>query len=128
MRVEHCRQFGGPWLALELIRTLQLDEFLKRAMPEGREHVPWSLSALILVIARLNSGRLPRSEGQGYDPRFDVQVHQSLPFMDFSSARWEMLLAVRNTFHESSADASMYDELLVVRPPKRLVGGLTVRF
>jgi hypothetical protein len=85
-------------------------------------------STRILVIARLSSGRLPRSEGQGYDPRFDVQVHQSLPFMDFSSARWEMLLAVRNTFHEAAADASMYDELLVVRPPKRLVGGLTVRF
>lgn len=53
VRVENCRQFGGPWLALDLIRTLQLDEFLQRVIPEGREHVPWSLSALILVIARL---------------------------------------------------------------------------
>ena len=53
VRVENCRQFGGPWLALELIRRLQLDEFLQRAIPEGREHVPWSLSGLILVIARL---------------------------------------------------------------------------
>jgi len=53
VRVENCRQFGGPWLALELIRTLQLDEFFQRVIPQGREHVPWSLSALILVIARL---------------------------------------------------------------------------
>jgi transposase len=53
VRVENCRQFGGPWLALELIRRLQLDEFLQRTIPEGREHVPWSLSALILVISRL---------------------------------------------------------------------------
>jgi transposase len=53
VRVENCRQFGGPWLALELIRRLQLDEFLQREIPEGQEHVPWSLSALILVIARL---------------------------------------------------------------------------
>jgi transposase len=53
VRVENCRQFGGPWLALELIRQLQLDEFLTRAMPPGQEHVAWSLSALILVIARL---------------------------------------------------------------------------
>ena len=53
VRVENCRQFGGPWLALELIRRLQLDEFFERVIPEGREHVPWSLSALILVIARL---------------------------------------------------------------------------
>ncbi len=53
IRVENCRQFGGPWLALELIRRLQLDEFLGREIAPGKEHVPWSLSALILVIARL---------------------------------------------------------------------------
>lgn len=53
VRVENCRQFGGPWLGLQLIRRLQLDEFLQRAIPEGREHVAWSLSSLILVIARL---------------------------------------------------------------------------
>ena len=53
VRVENCRQFGGPWLALELIRRLQLDKFLQREIPPGQEHVPWSLSALILVIARL---------------------------------------------------------------------------
>jgi transposase len=53
VRVENCRQFGGPWLALELIRQLQLDEFLQRAMPRGEERVPWSVSALILIIARL---------------------------------------------------------------------------
>ena len=51
--MENCRQFGGPWLALELIRRLQLDEFLRREIALGQEHVPWSLSALILVIARL---------------------------------------------------------------------------
>jgi transposase len=53
VRVENCRQFGGPWLALELIRRLRLDEFLQHALPPGRERVPWSLSALILVVARL---------------------------------------------------------------------------
>jgi transposase len=53
VRVENCRQFGAPWLALELIRHLKLDEFLRDLMPAGREHVPWWRSALILVIARL---------------------------------------------------------------------------
>src|SRR5258708_27637994 len=53
VRVENCRQFGGPWLARELIRRLQLDALLERAMPPGQEHVAWSLSGLILVIARL---------------------------------------------------------------------------
>lgn len=53
MRVENCRQFGAPWLALELVKRLGLHEFLKRTLPTGQEHVPWSLTALILVIARL---------------------------------------------------------------------------
>src|SRR5205814_8667637 len=50
VRVENCRQFGGPWLALEMIRRLQLDEFLQREIAAGQEQVSWSLSALILVI------------------------------------------------------------------------------
>ena len=53
VRVENCRTFGGPWLALELIRKLGLDQFLKRTIPSGREDVPWSMTALILIIARL---------------------------------------------------------------------------
>jgi len=44
VRVENCRQFGGPWLALELVKKLGLHAFLKRAMPPGQEHVPWSLA------------------------------------------------------------------------------------
>ena len=59
VRVENCRQFGGPWLALELIRRLQLDEFLQRELADGHEQVPWALSSLILVIARLLE---PKSE------------------------------------------------------------------
>jgi hypothetical protein len=60
--------------------------------------------------------------------RFDVQVNQSLPFLNFSSAQWEMLVAVSNLFKEEWADTSVYDELFVVRPPKRVLGGVTVRF
>jgi transposase len=53
VRVENLRQFGGPWLALHLIRTLQLDTFLDKEIPEGREHVPWDVTSMILIIARL---------------------------------------------------------------------------
>jgi transposase len=53
VRVENLRQFGGPWLALHLIRTLQFDSFLERTIPDGRERVGWDLSSLILMIARL---------------------------------------------------------------------------
>ena len=53
VRVENCRAFGGPWLALELIHVLGLDAFLRDTIPSGREDVPWSVMALVLVIARL---------------------------------------------------------------------------
>jgi transposase len=53
VRVENCRKFGGPWLALEVARKLHLDEFLQGVMPSGQERVAWWRSALILVVARL---------------------------------------------------------------------------
>jgi len=63
-----------------------------------------------------------------FGARFDLQVNQALPFMNFRASQWEMLVGVRNLFHDSLANTSAYDELLVVRPPKRIVGGLTVKF
>lgn len=87
----------------------------------------------VMVLYQLSNGfvrpgtaaepSLPAADG-----RFDVQVRQSLPFMNFSSARWEMLLAVRNFFRDSTVDQSFFDELFVVRPPKRVVGGVTLHF
>ena len=53
VRVENTRHFGGPWLALQLIQKLKLDEFLDRHLPAGKEQVRWSLTSLVLVIARL---------------------------------------------------------------------------
>ncbi len=43
---------GGPWLALELIKTLGLDRFLCETIPAGRADVPGSAMALVLIIAR----------------------------------------------------------------------------
>ena len=86
-------------------------------------------STRVAVLYRVSNG-FARSAAQApsLDARFDVQVRQSLPFMDFSNAKWEMLVAVRNFFRETAAEQSVYDELLVVRPPKRIVGGLTLKF
>jgi hypothetical protein len=88
-------------------------------------------STRVVVLYRLSNAyarQTPQTPGPALDARFDVQVRQSLPFMDFSNAKWEMLLAVRNFFRESASDQSIYDELLVVRPPKRIVGGLSLKF
>ena len=92
--------------------------------------VPETATRVIVLYRVSNAFARPAAQSKGafLDARFDVQVRQSLPFMDFSSAKWEMLVAVRNFFRETAADQSIYDELLVVRPPKRIVGGLTLKF
>jgi hypothetical protein len=94
--------------------------------------VPETATRVMVVYRISNAFARPAggsdSSGPGVDSRFDVQVRQSLPFMNFSNARWEMLLAVRNFFRETTDQQSVYDELLVVRPPKRIVGGVTMRF
>jgi transposase len=53
LRVENCRDFGRPWLGLELVRQLGLKQFLEQTLPRGEEDVPWSLMALVLVLCRL---------------------------------------------------------------------------
>ena len=52
IRLERQRTFGDVWLALGLWRLLELDELLKKLLPQGREDVPWETVAAILVIAR----------------------------------------------------------------------------
>jgi hypothetical protein len=84
----------------------------------------------VFVLYRLSNAFVDADGGgrSGLDTRFDLQVNQRLPFRNFLSADWEALVAVRNVFRESALDQSVYDELLVVRPPKRIIGGLTVKF
>jgi transposase len=52
VRVERCVDFGGPWLALELIQRLDLVPVLEELLPKGEEDIPWPLTALVLVISR----------------------------------------------------------------------------
>ena len=53
IRVENIKDFGGPWLCLELIEKLHLDKFFKKIIPKGCEHIPWSTMAQVLMICRL---------------------------------------------------------------------------
>lgn len=63
----------------------------------------------------------------GIDGRFDMQVNQALPFA-VGGTKWEVLVGLRNLFRDGTDAGSIYDELLVVRPPKRVIGGVLVRF
>jgi hypothetical protein len=120
--------FGYEMLRLPSASPLRSDRIhdvattVETDVPETSTH--------IVVLYRVSNAFAHRhADDEGlFDSRFDVQVRQSLPFMDFSTARWEMLLGVRNFFRDAAAGQSVYDELLVVRPPKRIVGGLTMRF
>jgi len=53
VRVENELDFGGPWLALELMRTLHLDKLFESVMPRGGEDIPWAKMASVLAICRL---------------------------------------------------------------------------
>src|SRR5580693_3392728 len=59
VRVERTRDFGGSWLALEVLERLGLPAFLEQVVRSGREDVSWAVMALVLVICRLCS---PSSE------------------------------------------------------------------
>jgi transposase len=53
IRLERGRTFGDVWLGWTLWRALGLDEVLERLVPSGREAVPWTTMAAVLVLARL---------------------------------------------------------------------------
>jgi hypothetical protein len=95
---------------------------LESALPETGTRV--------VIIYKINTGYSRLNQGQpgpGLDGRFNVQINQGLPF-DLGGTRWEILVGVRNLFRDPTDPASTYDELLVIRPPKRVVGGFLVRF
>jgi hypothetical protein len=84
----------------------------------------------VFVLYKINSAYTRSNTAlpePGFDARFDVQVNQALPFA-VGGTRWEVLVGVRNLFRDPTQPGSVYDELLVVRPPKRVVGGFLVRF
>ncbi len=62
------------------------------------------------------------------DSRFSVQVFQLLPFVGWNGTQWELMVAVRDLFYDDLEKASILDELSVVDAPRRVLGGVTVRF
>jgi len=52
VRVERLRHFGDVYLGLRLWNQLAFAEFCAEQMSKGREEIPWSVMASILVLAR----------------------------------------------------------------------------
>lgn len=76
----------------------------------------------------LDAGRAGFGSGSSVDSRFNVQVFQLLPFVGWNETRWELMVAVRNLFYEDLESASMLDEIAVIDAPRRVLGGVAVRF
>jgi len=118
-----------PWVA-SLMR--EQDEDIHDLTTSVQTAIP-ETATRVFVLYKLNSAYARRSlapsEGgaAGLDARFDVQVNQALPF-GLGNTKWEVLVGVRNLFRDPNDPASIYDELLVIRPPKRVVGGFLVKF
>ena len=73
--VERKRALGGPWIGLQLCRQVGLIDFLERALPTGREEIPWPVMAQILILARLCD---PSSELQIADRFYEASALSDL--------------------------------------------------
>jgi hypothetical protein len=122
---------GDPYLSVVAPSAIRAEtERIHDLLTSLQTDIPETLTHVV-VVYRLSSARplsVKSGDAPGPDSRIDLQVRQPLPFMAVASARWEALFALRDFFRDGVDDQSSYDELLVIRPPKRILGGLTMRF
>jgi hypothetical protein len=134
--VEYSR-LAADWTGLGRTRGL------RRAAPSVvRDTFEWLDDVTVTLEARMNRDRTRLSvvyrtnsafsHADGALPtlggRFDVQLHQALPYRPLPGSHLELMFAVRTLFRDPQAGSSRYDELLTVSPPLRLIGGIQVRF
>jgi len=85
----------------------------------------------VIVAYRMNSAFTPAG-ADGLSPifggRFDVQVRQALPIQPINGGRIELMVSVSSLFRDPRNPGAFYDELLTVRTPRRVLGGVQVRF
>ena len=80
----------------------------------------------VVALYRLN--QLSGTEATSNARRFDVQLSQGLPFLGaLTRADWDVLFSIRNLYYEAG-EGAILDEHAVSNPPKRVLGGIAVRF
>lgn len=89
LRVEHPRQWGACWLALDLWQQLELDSFWRPRLRPSREGTPWLKVLKTLVAYRLID---PGSEWRLHRQWFDASAMADLLDSDFA-------LAEKNTLY-----------------------------
>ena len=88
LQLKHPRAFGNCWLACELWRQLELDEFWRQRLPDGREAVSWEKVLQLLVVSRLLD---PGSEWRLHRQWFVGTAMDELLGVDFSVAEKDRL-------------------------------------
>ncbi len=124
VRVENQLAFGGAWLALQLIRRLELDAVLDRMIPRGKEEIAWAKIALVLIICRLcrpsselyiaehyyKSTALPELLGIPADKVYDERLYRALDKLLPQKAALEKHLKNRlGTLFDIKYDLMLYD-------------------
>jgi transposase len=88
LTLTHPRQWGACWLANELWRTLELDDFFGARLPVSREDTDWEKVLRILVIYRLLS---PGSEWRLHRHWFSTTALADLLGVDERAAQDDTL-------------------------------------
>lgn len=60
--------------------------------------------------------------------RFDVEVRQGLPLRPTRGSKTELVVLFRNLSRDIDDPGSLYDEMLTIAPPLRIMGGVQVKF
>jgi hypothetical protein len=123
MRLERPRRWGGCWLALQLWRELELDEFWAERLLPSRKGTRWSDVLLILVVYRLLSpgsewrlhrewyGRSALSDLLGMDRVIDEHAlydcHDLL--LEHKAALFDHLIGRWRDLFNVSFDVLLYD-------------------
>jgi transposase len=123
MRLERPRQWGGCWLALQLWRELELDEFWAERLVPSRKGTRWSEVLLILVVYRLLSpgsewrlhrewyGRSALADLLGMDRVIDEHAlydcHDLL--LEYKTALFDHLVGRWRDLFNVSFDVLLYD-------------------
>jgi hypothetical protein len=121
-RVRSIRRVAPSVVRDDLEHVQDLTASLDADVPRSRTQLS--------IVYRISTAfsRSDGLDGTVAGGRFDVQVRQGLNYHPTRGSQLELVMSIRNLFRDLRGEASFYDELLTVRPPLRVMGGIQVRF
>jgi hypothetical protein len=122
-QIRHVRRFAPSAARGDRERMHDLTMAVAAEIPES--------STWLSIAYRLNSA-FSQDARESRDPalggRFDIEMRQMLPYRPTHGSTLELVFAARSLSRDLREPGSLYDELLTVAPPMRVLGGVQVRF